>query len=146
MRPTWGPPRSCRPQMGPMLAAWTLLLGDWYIFREMGSLFHGVVMPDSTQCARKAFNRCWSVVHCKKGTLLSCLLWVTYRLACYLTPGANLTFHRIFFTCIRVYLRLDYMQRKVMKLFRQSTCPCYWTDFMWFTFYHKTIWGNTKEC
>ena len=29
MGPTWGPPGSCRPQMGPMLAAWTLLLGWW---------------------------------------------------------------------------------------------------------------------
>ena len=31
--PTWGPPGSCRPQMGPMLASWTLLSGwscsDW---------------------------------------------------------------------------------------------------------------------
>ena len=26
MWPTWGPPGSCRPQMGPMLAPWTLLL------------------------------------------------------------------------------------------------------------------------
>ena len=25
MRQTWGPPGSCRPQMGPMLAPWTLL-------------------------------------------------------------------------------------------------------------------------
>ena len=25
--PTWGPPGSCRPQVGPMLAPWTLLLG-----------------------------------------------------------------------------------------------------------------------
>ena len=40
MGPTWGPPGSCRPQMGPMLAPWTLLLGVpfygisilWYIF------------------------------------------------------------------------------------------------------------------
>ena len=28
MGPTWGPPGSCRPQMGPMLAPWTLLLGE----------------------------------------------------------------------------------------------------------------------
>ena len=28
MGPTWGPPGSCRPQMGPMLALWTLLSGD----------------------------------------------------------------------------------------------------------------------
>ena len=27
MEPTWGPPGSCRPQIGPMLAPWTLLLG-----------------------------------------------------------------------------------------------------------------------
>ena len=27
MRPTWGPSGSCRPQMGPMLAPWTLLSG-----------------------------------------------------------------------------------------------------------------------
>ena len=28
--PTWGPPGSCRPQVGPVLAPWTLLYG--YIF------------------------------------------------------------------------------------------------------------------
>ena len=27
MRPTWGPPGSCCPQVGPMLAAWTLQTG-----------------------------------------------------------------------------------------------------------------------
>ena len=27
MGPTWGPPGSCRPQMGPMLASWTLVSG-----------------------------------------------------------------------------------------------------------------------
>ena len=27
MGPTWGPPGSCRPEMGPMLAPWTLLSG-----------------------------------------------------------------------------------------------------------------------
>ena len=27
MEPTWGPPGSCRPQMGPMSASWTLLSG-----------------------------------------------------------------------------------------------------------------------
>ena len=27
MGPTWGPPGSCRPQLGPMLAPWTLLSG-----------------------------------------------------------------------------------------------------------------------
>ena len=30
MGPTWGPPGSCRPQMGPMLARWTWLSGIVY--------------------------------------------------------------------------------------------------------------------
>ena len=29
MGPKWGPPRTCRPKMGPMLAPWTLLSGIW---------------------------------------------------------------------------------------------------------------------
>ena len=29
MRPTWGPPGSCQPQVGPMLAPWTLLSGKF---------------------------------------------------------------------------------------------------------------------
>ena len=28
MGPTWGPPGSCRPQMGPILAPWTVLSGN----------------------------------------------------------------------------------------------------------------------
>ena len=31
MGPTWGPPGSCRPQMGPMLAPWTLLSGEFVV-------------------------------------------------------------------------------------------------------------------
>ena len=30
MGPTWGPPGSCRPQMGPVLASWTLLSGNYW--------------------------------------------------------------------------------------------------------------------
>ena len=30
MGPTWGPPGSCRPQMGPMVSPWTLLSGSHY--------------------------------------------------------------------------------------------------------------------
>ena len=32
MVPTWGPPGSCRPQMGPMLAPWTMLSGKLMCF------------------------------------------------------------------------------------------------------------------
>ena len=38
MGPTWGPPGFCRPQMGPMLAPWTLLSG---IFSKAASLALG---------------------------------------------------------------------------------------------------------
>ena len=31
MGSTWGPPGSCRPQMGPMLVPWTLLSGCTYV-------------------------------------------------------------------------------------------------------------------
>ena len=37
MGPTWGPPGSCRPQMGPMLSPWTLLSG--YLLRRRYSQF-----------------------------------------------------------------------------------------------------------
>ena len=36
MEPIWGPPGSCWPQMGPMLAPWTLLI--WFFF--MSRQFH----------------------------------------------------------------------------------------------------------
>ena len=39
MGPTCGPPGSCRPQMGPMLASWTLLSGKflrlWFTIGEL---------------------------------------------------------------------------------------------------------------
>ena len=35
--PTWGPPGSCRPQVGPMLAPWTLLA------IRSGRMFHVVI-------------------------------------------------------------------------------------------------------
>ena len=30
MGPAWGPPGSCRPQVGPMMAPWILLSGVWF--------------------------------------------------------------------------------------------------------------------
>ena len=32
MGPTWGPPGSCRPQIGPMLVPWTLLSGKFRLY------------------------------------------------------------------------------------------------------------------
>ena len=40
--PTWGPPGSCRPQMGPMMAPWTLLSGVSYF----AVFCHGLAVID----------------------------------------------------------------------------------------------------
>ena len=42
--PTWGPPGSSRPQVGPMLAPWTLLSGTAWLDREryMGCLVSSI--------------------------------------------------------------------------------------------------------
>ena len=45
MGPTWGPPGSCRPQMGPMLALWALLSGCYM----PDSLYVTHLSPDLTQ-------------------------------------------------------------------------------------------------
>ena len=42
MGPTWGPPESCRPQMGPMLAPWTLLSRYVYNKRQYKYLIYDV--------------------------------------------------------------------------------------------------------
>ena len=38
--PTWGPAGSCWPHMGPMLAPWTLLSGQYILFSLAISLTH----------------------------------------------------------------------------------------------------------
>ena len=52
MGPTWGPPGSCRPQMDPKLAPWTLLLG--HINK---SKLHRNVLP-RLQCRPASENAC----------------------------------------------------------------------------------------
>ena len=68
MRPTWSPPGSCRPQMGPMLAPWTLLSGrpfvrkstsHWWISLKSISDEESVSMPwphhDSAMTENQSF-------------------------------------------------------------------------------------------
>ena len=53
MGPTWGPPGSCRPQIGPMLAPWTLLSGT--AFHQLLALIAGIcqaLRPKSLSCLR----------------------------------------------------------------------------------------------
>ena len=52
MGPTWGPPGSCRPQMGPMLAPWTLLSGK----RSLR-----VTYTNIAEHGKNSF-RCWAVL------------------------------------------------------------------------------------
>ena len=64
MGPIWGLPRSCRPQMGPMLAPWTLLSGRcWLIV----TLWHKIqwnsdttVSFDENSMVFAKFRPCWS--------------------------------------------------------------------------------------
>ena len=47
LKPTWGPPGSCRPQMNPMLAPWTLLLGYGQpitFFNPLANTFPGAAL------------------------------------------------------------------------------------------------------
>ena len=59
MGPTWGPPGSCRPPMGPMFAPWTLLSGMWY--------------QDSKVCAILALSH-HPIIHDVANTL-PCQIW-----------------------------------------------------------------------
>ena len=40
MGPTWDPPGSCRPQVGPMLAPWTLLSGEFTVIINLSYRSH----------------------------------------------------------------------------------------------------------
>ena len=57
--PTWDPPGSCRPQMGPMLAPWTLLSGitiEWDSFAAGGPV--GVIVECCCHQEDREETRC----------------------------------------------------------------------------------------
>ena len=61
MGPTWGPPGSCRPQMGPMLAPWTLLSGNcWGYYSSLVPATHLKSRP--LQMITMFFIFQWAVV------------------------------------------------------------------------------------
>ena len=55
--PTWGPPGSCQPQMGPIMAPWTLLSG--YIF----TWYDGIDEIDSHGVTVNALAHAVSTIH-----------------------------------------------------------------------------------
>ena len=48
MGPTWGPPGTCRPQLGPMLAPWTLLSRYAYASKRTRCKFWEDILSRST--------------------------------------------------------------------------------------------------
>ena len=56
MWPKWGPPGSCRPQVGPMLAPWSLLSG--YMHQAMTDSNNGLLSTTSH------LNQCWFIANC----------------------------------------------------------------------------------
>ena len=62
MRPTWGPPGSCRPHMGPMLVSWTLLSGMAGFCRHVATIVgYGLLilsswLPGALQPAKEQRN------------------------------------------------------------------------------------------
>ena len=59
MGPTWGPPGSCRPQMGPMLASWTLFSGCGSNGTGTPGITHGVCL--GTALYRTKRQRLWTL-------------------------------------------------------------------------------------
>ena len=60
MGPTWGPPGSCRPQMGPMLVPWTLLSGYPQTSCLLWRLWHMLITGSSGQvCTCISQKFCW---------------------------------------------------------------------------------------
>ena len=74
--PAWGPPGSCRPQMGPMLAPWTLLWGQLFMFCIPGC----VNKHTNTDCSRWAAKGFCEDGHKRQSQMLATcaksLLWM----------------------------------------------------------------------
>ena len=65
MGPTWGPPGSCRPQLGPMLAPWTLLSGycllSYLSFRiTFPAMIHFYDFPTLSEATLKNVCKCFA--------------------------------------------------------------------------------------
>ena len=77
MGPTWGPPVSCRPQMVPMLAPWTLLSGHvlypWYFAVVYAKLCDFEPYHNGTGFIT------WQIV-CN----IMCLIWRRFNIKCFM--------------------------------------------------------------
>ena len=63
MGPTWGPPGSCRPKMGPMLAPWILLSGYHWICNYT-TPYDSVIFTSCLNVASPVFSVGQTAVEC----------------------------------------------------------------------------------
>ena len=62
MGPTWGPPGSCRSQMGPNLAPWPCYQGQWYgkHFHATMSCWVNPILPNTNKITPQGSLRVWA--------------------------------------------------------------------------------------
>ena len=70
MGPTWSPPGSCRPQMGPMLAPWTLVSGQYWT-DSCHLQFDGTVLP-CRRCGTAWSLASWALAGSKRNSCWCC--------------------------------------------------------------------------
>ena len=106
MGPTWGPPGSCRPQMGPMLAPWTLLSGT---FQLVGRFLLLNVTTDS-------YHMYW----CSTGfdVMLTCVascLWGSKTDIDYIEVALSLWCLNKMATIFIYYFQMHFVERKLFR-------------------------------
>ena len=71
MGPTWGPPQSCRPQMGSILAPWTLLSGTHYTTNEIALFLKASDFQNNWVWYIRSLSFSFSICFVKKYTKFS---------------------------------------------------------------------------
>ena len=120
--PTWGLPGSCRPQMGPMWAPWTLLSGKFYTVSSL--LQHSQQTPHNSSVGENCWCFCEpyprghmkNVLNCKETNKMAMLMeaariWVQYQ-------------HWDFYYKDKMVIRLCYYRnpysRKMILIYKQA--------------------------
>ena len=105
MGPTWGPPGSCRPQMGPMLAPSTLLSGASTAVGQLVYYRIGAPRPQTCDCH-----------HCNH--------WCSSTLRCRAIIG-QITYHKIRYISFKPYLEIDHSNDFLTRCRREKWPPIF---------------------
>ena len=127
MGPTWGPPGTCRPQMGPMLAPWTLLSGTALvdISQQIGTCRFG----SECHLPSTIFKRCINLTQIAKfigptwGPTGSCRPQMSTML-----EGMAVTVWFMAFVCFQIVVVFRWFKTNDKINEREYPCPCafYW--------------------